>query len=151
MKLQLRSKTATLHHGDCVEWLAKRPENSIHGVVTDPPYGLVEYSEKELGKMRAGSGGVWRIPPAFDGYTRAPLPRFTTLRPEELKAMSDFFTDWTKAISRVLDAGALRGGFGLRRSEPSASRVGPDLRHYAEAEQAAIRSAIRLKTFVREW
>ncbi|MEP7216893.1 MAG: DNA methyltransferase [Anaerolineaceae bacterium] len=105
VKLQLHSKTATLYRGDCMAWLEKRAENSIHGVVTDPPYGLVEYSEKELGKMRAGSGGVWRIPPAFDGYTRSPVPRFTTLRPEELKAMSDFFIEWTKAITRVLVPG----------------------------------------------
>ena len=33
----------TLFDGDCFEWLRQQPDNSIHAVVTDPPYGLVEY------------------------------------------------------------------------------------------------------------
>src|ERR1700730_11317949 len=42
-----RFGNATLIHGDCFEWLANAPTNSIEAVVTDPPYGLVEYSEHE--------------------------------------------------------------------------------------------------------
>src|ERR1043165_2084030 len=68
--------------GNCLDWLRKQPERTIHAVVTDPPYGLVEYSPKEQQKLRSGRGGVWRIPPAFDGHQRAPLPRFTTLSPK---------------------------------------------------------------------
>ena len=64
-------------HADCLEWLSRIPENSIHAVVTDPPYGIKEYDADQLDKRAAGSGGVWRIPPSFDGHTRAPLPRFT--------------------------------------------------------------------------
>ena len=60
---------------DCFEWLADCEPCSIHAVVTDPPYGLVEYSENEQAKLRNGRGGVWRIPPSFDGHKRAPLPR----------------------------------------------------------------------------
>lgn len=30
--------------GDALQWLAARVPDSIHAVVTDPPYGLVEYS-----------------------------------------------------------------------------------------------------------
>src|SRR5438067_1528519 len=52
---------------DAFEWLARRTSNSIHAVVTDPPYGLVEYSRKELDKRANGKGGIWRIPPTFDG------------------------------------------------------------------------------------
>ena len=29
---------------DCLDWLADQDANTIYGVVTDPPYGLVEYS-----------------------------------------------------------------------------------------------------------
>jgi site-specific DNA-methyltransferase (adenine-specific) len=29
-----------VHEGDCVELLQELPENSIHAVVTDPPYSL---------------------------------------------------------------------------------------------------------------
>src|SRR5207245_3522258 len=32
-----------LFEGDCIEWLRQRAERSVHAVVTDPPYGLVEY------------------------------------------------------------------------------------------------------------
>jgi site-specific DNA-methyltransferase (adenine-specific) len=30
----------TLHHGDCIEVMRSLPDNSVHAVVTDPPYGL---------------------------------------------------------------------------------------------------------------
>ena len=40
-----RFGNVTLIHGDCFDWLAKAPTNSVEAVVTDPPYGLVEYSE----------------------------------------------------------------------------------------------------------
>ena len=63
--------------GDALAWLRARPANTIHAIVTDPPYGLKEYSEVEKGKLRKGRGGVWRIPPSFDGCLRKPLPRFT--------------------------------------------------------------------------
>ena len=64
---------------DAIEWLDARPENSIHAIVTDPPYGLKEYTHTEQAKLRNGRGGVWRIPPSFDGCKRSPLPRFTVL------------------------------------------------------------------------
>ena len=58
---------------DCIEWMKTEPDNSYHAVITDPPYGLKEYSVVELEKMRNGSGGVWRIPPKIGGSTRRPL------------------------------------------------------------------------------
>jgi hypothetical protein len=54
-----RFGSATLIHGDCFDWLANAPTKSIEAVVTDPPYGLVEYSEEEQEKLRKGRGGVW--------------------------------------------------------------------------------------------
>jgi hypothetical protein len=56
-----------------------RAENAISAVVKGPPYALVEHSEAEQKKLRAGRGGVSRIPPSFDGSNRRPLPRFTVL------------------------------------------------------------------------
>jgi len=97
---------ASLYSGDCLNWLRDRDRNSIHAVVTDPPYGLVEYSEQEQQKLRAGRGGVWRIPPSFDGHSRSPLPRFTTLRPDDLSNLEDFFWRWAKALEPVLVPGA---------------------------------------------
>ena len=76
----------TLINTDCFDWLASTKANSIHAVVTDPPYGLIEFSEKERGILRNGHrGGVWRIPPKLGGVERDPLPRFTILSDEEKK------------------------------------------------------------------
>lgn len=95
-----------LYEGDCLSWLKNRPEKSIHAVVTDPPYGLHEYTQEQQTKLRAGKGGVWRIPPSFDGHTRSPLPRFTTLRPKDLEYLHDFFLAWSRALRRTLVPGA---------------------------------------------
>ncbi len=52
---------------DCFEWLGKVPENRFHAIVTDPPYGVKEYDFDQLLKRANGNGGIWRIPPSFDG------------------------------------------------------------------------------------
>jgi DNA modification methylase len=104
--MSLAIGSAELVHADCFEWLSRREPNSIHGVVTDPPYGLVEYSAVEQAKLRAGRGGVWRIPPSFDGVARSPVPRFTTLRPAELRAIEEFFSEWGRTLLPVLVPGA---------------------------------------------
>jgi site-specific DNA-methyltransferase (adenine-specific) len=49
---------------------------------------------------------VWRIPPSFDGAKRAPLPRFTVLRPTDLDALEQFFLTWGRSVVRVLVPGA---------------------------------------------
>ena len=97
---------ATLIQEDCLLWLERQPTNSVHAVVTDPPYGLVEYSETEQKKLRAGRGGVWRIPPSFDGSKRSPLPRFTVLKQTDLDALEQFFTAWAGRLLPVLVPGA---------------------------------------------
>lgn len=98
--------TATLYKANCVEWLRAQPAASIHGVVTDPPYGIVEYSEAEKAKLRAGVGGVWRIPPSFDGTKRSPLPRFTTLTRKDLDNLEVFFEGFGVELLRVVVPGA---------------------------------------------
>jgi site-specific DNA-methyltransferase (adenine-specific) len=97
---------AVLFHDDCFQWLKRQSRNSIHAVVTDPPYGLFEYSDEQQSKLRGGKGGVWRIPPSFDGHTRSPLPRFTTLLPEQLQEIKRFFCAWGEALLPVLTPGA---------------------------------------------
>src|SRR5262245_9853509 len=67
-----RSERATFVHADAAPWMTNLPDNSIHAVVTDPPYGVVEYNGLNQEKLRAGRGGVWRIPPSFDGAKRNP-------------------------------------------------------------------------------
>ncbi|MDR1276516.1 MAG: site-specific DNA-methyltransferase [Candidatus Accumulibacter sp.] len=95
-----------LYNEDCFDWLKAQPPNSIHAVVTDPPYGLVEYSKEEQAKLKRGKGGVWRIPPSFDGHTRSPLPRFTTLTSDQLDELRSFFRFFGHVLSPVLTPGA---------------------------------------------
>lgn len=97
---------ATLIHGDCFDWLAHAQTNSIEAVVADPPYGLVEYSDEEQAKLRAGRGGVWRIPPSFDGNKRAPLPRFTVLSRDDIGELERFFSAWARLLFPILVPGA---------------------------------------------
>ncbi|MGH7624687.1 MAG: DNA-methyltransferase [Gemmatimonadaceae bacterium] len=97
---------STLFCTDCFDWLRGRPEQSVHAVVTDPPYGLFEYTAEQQAKLRSGKGGVWRIPPSFDGVTRAPLPRFTVLSQKDLDALDEFFFAWARTLWAVLVPGA---------------------------------------------
>ena len=97
---------ATMHHADCLPWLAKQADSSLHAVVTDPPYTLHEYSEEQQAKLRMGRGGVWRIPPAFDGHVRSAVPRFTVLNDNQLSNIHEFFFVWTQALFPKLVPGA---------------------------------------------
>ncbi len=101
-----RMGRATIVHADCFDWLQEQPEQSLHAVVTDPPYGLHEYSEEQQDKLRRGQGGVWRIPPSFDGHVRSPLPRFTTLTDEQLRDLHTFFFVWGRLLLPALVPGA---------------------------------------------
>lgn len=97
---------STLYHCSCFDWLATAESKSIHAVITDPPYGGVEYLEHELQKMRNGNGGVWRIPPSFDGNKRSPLPRFTVLTKEDLENLRVFFEHFGRVLYDALVPGA---------------------------------------------
>ena len=94
-----------IHHVDAFEWLAVAPMNSIEAVVTDPPYGLVEYSDKELTKLKNGKGGIWRLPPSFDGSKRMPLPRFTVSTEADQKSLRDFSFRLASLLKCVLVPG----------------------------------------------
>lgn len=100
------SDRATYVAGDVLEWLAELPANCLHAAVTDPPYGLIEYNREHHDKLKRGRGGVWRIPPSFDGAKRRPLPRFTVLSGDEMAALDTFFSDFAEALLRVLVPGA---------------------------------------------
>lgn len=95
-----------LYHADCFDWLEQQPNSSIHAVITDPPYGLHEYTEEQQAKLRKGKGGVWRIPPSFDGHPRSPVPRFTTLTDEQLKRIRAFFFVWARLLLPKIVPGA---------------------------------------------
>lgn len=97
---------ARLYQSDCLEWLRAQRDNTIHAVVTDPPYGAFEYSVREQEKLRSRKGGIWRIPPALNGIERAPVPRFTTMTASDYDVVEDFFVSWAREIKRVIVPGA---------------------------------------------
>ena len=102
----LVEETPQIIHGDAFDWLEKARPNSIHAVVTDPPYGLIEYTPREIEKLRSGRGGVWRIPPAFDNAVRKPLPRFTVLKDDDKERLEQFFGRLANLLLPALVPGA---------------------------------------------
>ena len=94
-------------HANCFEWMDAQDADSITAIVTDPPYGVREYTSTELEKKRAGQGGIWRIPPSYDGHERSPLPRFSVINddPRERENVYQFFFDWGKLANKILVPG----------------------------------------------
>jgi hypothetical protein len=95
-----------LHNANSFEWLQNQAPNSFHGVLTDPPFGVVEFTPAEIAKLRAGKGGVWRIPPKIGGSERAPLPRFTTLSAKEREHVRTYFRSFGEVLLPTLVPGA---------------------------------------------
>jgi site-specific DNA-methyltransferase (adenine-specific) len=96
----------SLYLADCLAWMDQQPANSVHAIVTDPPYGLKEYTAPEKERLRRGKGGVWRIPPALGGCVRSPLPRFTVLTRDELSKLRILFCDFARRAFRIMVPGA---------------------------------------------
>src|SRR5947199_328694 len=82
---------------DCFEWLRSCPAHSLHAVCTDPPYGILEFTEKELGKLRPGRGRVWRLPPkgAYE-------PWMLFRKPIETKTVAENLRRWKTCALRRL-------------------------------------------------
>jgi site-specific DNA-methyltransferase (adenine-specific) len=94
-------------NADCFEWMQTQPPNSFTAIVTDPPYGVKEYTKAEMDKKRKGRGGIWRIPPSFDGHTRQPLPRFSVINDnlDERENVYHFFHQWAQMAIKLLVPG----------------------------------------------
>ena len=153
--LSVAEGKAQIVPADCFDWLSQRAPCSIHAVVTDPPYGLVEYSEKEQAKLRRGRGGVWRIPPSFDGHKRAPLPRFTVLDEDDRDELSRFFRRLGESLMRVV----VPGGNVVIASNPLLAHIvaaamaesGLELRGYISRLTMTMRGGDRPKNAHREF
>jgi DNA modification methylase len=94
-----------LYNSDAFEWLARRRPQSIHAVVTDPPFGIIEYEPAQLRKMRNGVGGIWRLPRDYDGQKRRPSPRFTVLKSNDHEKIAAFHKRLSCQLLRVLVPG----------------------------------------------
>ncbi len=56
-----------IHHGDCLELMAKLPQGSIDLIVTSPPYNLKNSTGNGL---KDGRGGKWKNAALIEGYDR---------------------------------------------------------------------------------
>ncbi len=106
MRKWYRNSHYTIYNADSLEWLGLQRANSFHAVVTDPPFGVVEYTAAELNKRRKGRGGIWRLPNAFDGAKRQPMPRFTVLNGHDRMGVLAFHLRLAPELFRVLVPGA---------------------------------------------
>ena len=109
----------TIFNQDCLAWMDRHAESAFHAIVTDPPYGLKEYTGFEKEKLRKGKGGVWRIPPSFDGCKRSPVPRFTVLTEQDRDKLRSFFLSFAQRAVRIL----VPGGHLLMAANPLLSHL----------------------------
>jgi DNA modification methylase len=93
------------HHKDSRVWLREAKSESVHAIVTDPPYGVREFEAEQVEKMRSENGGVWRIRMKIGGSERKLMPRFTDLSPEERKEIRPFFAEYGRLFEKVLVPG----------------------------------------------
>ena len=104
-KYEIIESSAFIALDDCFRFLNHLGDNSIDAIVTDPPYGVKEYDLEQIEKMKQGNGGVWRMPPSFDGNTRSPLPRFTALSTKERKYLREYFYEFGQLVGKKLKPG----------------------------------------------
>lgn len=100
-----KNRRYRIHHTDAFVWLLRRRPTSIHAVVTDPPFAVLEYLPEQLEKRRHGNGGIWRLPHNYDGNARSPAPRFTVLRRNDLSRIQRFQSRLAKSLFKVLVPG----------------------------------------------
>jgi DNA modification methylase len=99
-------KMYQIYKADAFEWLSNCEPTSIHAIVTDPPYGVVEYLPEQLQKRREGNGGIWRLPHNYDGAKRSPMPRFTVLSAADHERISQFHSQLARLAHKILVPGA---------------------------------------------
>lgn len=92
-------------NAEAFEWLKGHKRNSVHAVITDPPFGLIEYEADQLQKRHSGVGGIWRLPQSYDGQKRSPMPRFTVLDAEDRKKIGLFHKKLARLLLRILVPG----------------------------------------------
>jgi DNA modification methylase len=102
---QFRGIEYSIHQADCLECMDLYPAGHVQAIVTDPPYGLKEYTHEEKRKLRSGHGGIWRIPPSYDGCQRSPIPRFTVLTETDRNDLRKFFISFAHKAFRLLVPG----------------------------------------------
>jgi len=114
--------TVQILHGDCRAELKKLPADSVHCVVTSPPYwGLRDYGvPPEIWETRSGCKHRWKDSRYYTensaAKTNGCAEAFSKPGPDNAHRLKD--ARWREE-SICLDCGAWRGSFGLERSYAS--------------------------------
>ncbi|WP_120338102.1 DNA-methyltransferase [Cryobacterium soli] len=103
----------TLYHGDCIEVMRTLPDNSVHAVVTDPPYGL-----EFMGKGWDGADGFRRSLNAADAGRENAFGRASRTSPEYKagRLFGEWCEVWAAEAFRILKPGGHILAFGGTRT-----------------------------------
>jgi site-specific DNA-methyltransferase (adenine-specific) len=113
MTIHFEAPGVVLHHGDCIEVMRSLPDNSVHAVVTDPPYGL-----EFMGKDWDGADGFRRSLNAADAGRDNVFGRTSRTSPEyrALHTFQEWCEAWAAEALRVLRPGGHFLAFGGSRT-----------------------------------
>ena len=107
----------TLYHGDCVEVLRGLPDNSVHAIVTDPPYGL-EFMGKEWDSFKQ-TPQAWATRNKSEDLTGKTSSPFLAAQVNSYGAglpFQQWCTEWATECLRVLKPGGHMLAFGGSRT-----------------------------------
>jgi site-specific DNA-methyltransferase (adenine-specific) len=134
-----------VHHGDCLDVMARMPEASVDSIITDPPYGL-EFMGKEWDSFKTYAGGNPNLKPQGkvakhskrgvsygyrrknprckrcgklkrgNGCCKCPNPSWDTRQYESAFVFQSWCTVWARAALRVAKPGATLLAFGGTRT-----------------------------------
>jgi len=124
MKAHYEDQGVTLYQGDCIEVMRTLPDNSVHAVVTDPPYGL-EFMGKDWDSFKPTSSHAEartrranEVTPKGQGHTTsagaflaAGVNGYTAGIPFQL-----WCQEWATEALRVLKPGGYMIAFGGSRT-----------------------------------
>lgn len=117
----------TVYHGDCIEAMRELPDNSVHAVVTDPPYGLEfmgrewdSFKPKDIGRgVKVAQERAVEMTATGAGHSTSAGP-YLAARVDSIRSaglpFQTWCTEWAREAFRVLKPGGHMLAFGGSRT-----------------------------------